>query len=122
MKKLLLLLALTITSLSNSQIKEMEGVWELQNREGLLSYTVIILNDNKSEVGLLNSSTKDLSKSTTEKIISQNKKEIITNYGFFELGYNLTTKAFLHKNLLHRVILNNNDTLKYKFINKISNK
>ena len=79
MKKLLLVLALTITSLSNSQIKKMEGVWELQNRKGLLSYTVIILNDNKSEVGLLNSSTKDLSKSTTEKIISQNKKEIITN-------------------------------------------
>jgi len=122
MKKLLLGLLVVLSFNTNAQLKKMEGVWKLQNREGLLSYTIIILNDSQSEVEGLNSSTKDLSKSTTESIISQNKKEIITNYGFSELGYNLITKTFLHKNSLHRVILKSNDTLRYKFINKISNK
>ena len=118
MKKLLLLM-FTVLSLSvSAQLQKMAGAWELQNRDGLLSYTIIVLNDAEDGVEGLNSSTRDLQTSATENIVSQSENEIITNYGFSKLGYNLITKTFLHKNVLHRVILRSKDTLRYKLIYK----
>ncbi len=114
MKKLLLLLALSIVFLSNAQLKDMEGLWKLKDREGLLVYTYITLSKDKKTVETLNSSSEALIVNVDEDIVSQNNNEIITEYGFHRLGYSLMTKTFFYKKTLHRVILQSNDTLRYK--------
>tara|TARA_R110000782_G_scaffold261259_1_gene352828 strand:- start:389 stop:754 length:366 start_codon:yes stop_codon:yes gene_type:complete len=120
MKKLLLLTFIILSLNLSAQLNNMEGAWELQERDGLLAYTCIAFNHDEKKIEILNSSSRHLSASVNENIISQNKNEIITEYGFNKLGYSLTTKTFLYKEVLHRVILESKDTLRYKLIHKVN--
>jgi len=110
MKKLLLLLALTITLLSNAQVKHLEGTWKCVNRGGYLMYTAIVTVDDQTAI---HSCSYGALISAPEKIESKKNGYIISSYKYPEGNITLKIKTFTINGVLNRVILNSNDTLIY---------
>tara|TARA_R100001369_G_scaffold33220_1_gene58322 strand:+ start:612 stop:986 length:375 start_codon:yes stop_codon:yes gene_type:complete len=113
MKKLLLLLALTITLLSSAQMKHLEGTWKCADRKGYLMYASIATVNNQT---VINSYSYGAFSSSSEKIESKKNGYIISSYKYPEINITLKIKTFTINGLLNRVILKSNDTLIYNRI------
>ncbi len=90
MKNLLLVLALAITSLSNSQVKEMEGSWVSETS----SYVMTIITDDSKPVKVFNTSFLK-NRVIEESIISSDDKSFTTKLYNKENEYRVNIKYVL---------------------------
>jgi len=90
MKNLLLLLALTITSLSNSQVKKMEGSWFSETS----SYIMTIITDEHKPLKVFNISFSE-NKIIEENITSSNATSFTTKLYNADNNYSVNIKYVL---------------------------
>ena len=90
MKNLLLVVALTITSLSNSQVKEMEGSWVSETS----SYVMTIITNESRPVKVFNTSFSE-NRVIEEYIVSSDSKSFTTKLQNPENDYYVDIKYVL---------------------------
>ena len=90
MKNLLLVLALAITSLSNSQVKEMEGSWVSETS----SYVMTIITNESRPVKVFNTSFSE-NKVIEEYIVSSDSKSFTTKLHNPDNNYHVDIKYVL---------------------------
>ncbi len=122
MKNLLLLLALTTTSLLNAQTSKLEGSWSSYDNTSYI--TTISVSEFTGLINEVYSYSSYENDGVTESIIKQSGGVLKTKYSFDERNWNITSKfVVINDTLMKRVMTGSyNNVLLYNKINKQTNK